>query len=168
MQQKHRTQRCHESHRCRQRDGPSPHTSQPHCAAHKYRRILCARLHTELAALHCSTPYFLPPDLFAAPLYQHYPNSPNPGLSICGILEQVNRVGALGPCCSSVLRFPCTRTPEFLPEDGKLAFTQHRSRGTSLTQALKSWFPLICMSCESPFLGSRRRDLGLPSGGSFV
>lgn len=29
-------------------------------------------------------------------------------------------------------------------------------------------FPLICLSCESPFLGSRRRDLSLPSSGSFV
>lgn len=27
-----------------------------------YRRILCAHLHTELAALHCSTPHFLLPD----------------------------------------------------------------------------------------------------------
>lgn len=107
-------------------------------AAHEYRRILCACLHTELAALHCSTPYFLLPDLFVAPLYQQYPNSPDPGFSICGISEQLNRAGALGTCCSSVLRFPCTRTPEFLPKDGKLTFTQHRSRGTSLTQALKS------------------------------
>lgn len=77
-------------------------------------------------------------------------------------------LGLLGTCCSSVLRFPCTRMPEFLLKDGKLAFSQHRSKGTSLTQALESWFPLICMSCKSPFLSSRRRDQSLPSRGSFV
>lgn len=104
-----------------------------------YRRILCGHLHTELAALHCSTPHFLLPDFLQPPLYQHYPNSPNPGLSICGISEQLSGAGTLGTFYSSVLRFPCTRTPEFLLKDGELAFSQPRSRGTSFTQALKSW-----------------------------
>lgn len=79
------------------------------------------------------------PWFFAAPFHQHYPNSPNPGLSICGISEQLRRAETLGTCYSSVLRSPCTRTPEFLMKDGELSFSQHRSRWTSLTQALKSW-----------------------------
>lgn len=108
------------------------------CSTQVQKNSVCSFPHrtgcSSLFNLLLPSPWF-----FAAPFHQHYPNSPNPGLSICGISEQLRRTETLGTCCSSVLRSPCTRTSEFLMKDGELSFSQHRSRWTSLTQALKSW-----------------------------
>lgn len=138
MQQKHRSQRCCESHRCGQSDGPSLHTSQPCCAVHKYSRILCAHLHTELAALCCSTPYFLLPD-FLQPDFTSSVLTPQildyPSVAFQSSWAELGLWGhaallSLGSLAAGL---------EFLLKDGELAFSQHRSRGTSLTQTLKSW-----------------------------
>lgn len=76
---------------CGQRDGPSPHISQPCCVQ---KNSVCSLAHrTGCSSLF--NPSFPSPWFSAAPLYQHCPNSPNPGLSICGTSEQLSRAGTL-------------------------------------------------------------------------
>lgn len=119
------------------------------CSTQAQKNSVCSLAHRT----GCSSLFsllFPSSQIFAVPLSQHYPNSPNPGLSICGTSEQLSRSGTLGTGYSSVLRFPWTRALEFLLKDGQLAFSQHRSRGTSLTQALKSW--LLYFSTFSFFI----------------
>lgn len=77
---------------CGQRDGPSPHICQPCCVQ---KNSVCSLAHrTGCSSLF--NPSFPSPWFSAAPLYQHCPNSPNAGLSICGISEQLSRAGTLG------------------------------------------------------------------------
>lgn len=56
--------KAQESEMSQKPQGVGKETAPHHTSASPavYRRILCAHLHTELAALHCSTPHFLLPD----------------------------------------------------------------------------------------------------------